>query len=370
MNFKNTEALNSLDTSKIQLDQYFDPHLQKNWGEIKAIKQVVFSDHQLSVEIRLGYPVVGLEQTLLPQLKQTLLAIAGINTVDIKLIQQIEPHITQSGVTPIPDVKNVIAVGSGKGGVGKSTTAVNLALALLAQGARVGILDADIYGPNQPQMLGGHLRLQAENGKPLPPVQLHGLQTMSMAYLIGPHIPMIWRGPMVSSALQQLARDTAWDNLDYLIVDLPPGTGDIQLTLAQKIPVAAALIVTTPQDVALLDARKGFEMFRKVNVPVLGLIENMNQYICSVCGHHEAIFGEGGAARLTQETGMELLGQLPLSKQIREQADVGQPIVIAAPQSEIAQNYHAIARRVAAKLSLQPKNYAAKFPKIVVADSK
>jgi len=347
------------------LNHHVDPYLQKTWGEVKAVKNFSVSENKLTAEITLGYPVLGLEPTLIP-LKEKLLAIADIHQVEIQLISHIDPHTTQPNVQPIPSVKNIIAVGSGKGGVGKSTTAVNLALALQIQGAKVGILDADIYGPNQPQMLGSNFHLQAENGKPLPPVTLHGLQTMSMAYLIDPVTPMIWRGPMVSSALQQLARDTAWQDLDYLIIDLPPGTGDIQLTLSQKIPVAAALIVTTPQDVALLDARKGFEMFRKVSVPVLGLIENMSMHICSVCGHQEAIFGEGGAARLAEAVGMELLGQLPLAKSIREQADAGKPIVIAAPESDIAQIYHEIARRVAAKLSLQPKNYASKFPKIVV----
>lgn len=347
------------------LQQHFDPYLQKTWGEANAVKKISILDHKLTVEITLGYPTLGTETTL-ATLKEKLLAISDIQTVDFQLTSRIEAHTTQPNVPPIPHVKNVIAVGSGKGGVGKSTTAVNLASALALQGASVGILDADIYGPNQPQMLGSDLHLKPESGKPLPPVHLHGLQTMSMAYLIDPVTPMVWRGPMVSSALQQLARDTAWENLDYLIVDLPPGTGDIQLTLSQKIPVAAAIIVTTPQDVALLDARKGLEMFRKVNVPVLGLIENMSTHICSACGHQEAIFGEGGAARLAQSTDMELLGQLPLAISIREQADAGKPIVIALPESEIAKTYHEIARKIAGKLSLQPRSYAHRFPNIVI----
>lgn len=347
------------------LNHHFDPYLQKTWAEVKAVKQVIISQHKLTADISLGYPVLGLEQMLAP-LKEKLLSIPDIQEIDLKLTAHIDAHITQPNVQPILSIKNIIAVGSGKGGVGKSTTTINLALALSAQGAKVGILDADIYGPNQAQMLGSDVHLKVENGKLLPPVYAHGLQTMSMAYLIDPVTPMIWRGPMVSSALQQLARDTDWQDLDYLLIDLPPGTGDIQLTLSQKIPVAAALIVTTPQDVALLDARKGIEMFRKVNVPVLGLIENMSTHICSACGHSEAIFGEGGAARLAQTVDMELLGQLPLATTIRQQADAGEPIVIALPNSDVAKTYHEIARKVAAKLFLQPKDYARKFPKIIV----
>lgn len=345
------------------LNNYQDPYLQKTWGEVKAVKRIEQSPTALAIDIVLGYPTQGLDTSLLEQqLRQAALD----TTIQLNLSSRIEPHITQPNVAALPNVKNVIAVASGKGGVGKSTTAVNLALTLLAQGARVGILDADIHGPNQPLMLGGHLRLEAETGKPIPPIMLHGLQTMLIGYLIDPHTPMIWRGPMVSGALQQLTQDTAWDNLDYLLIDLPPGTGDIQLTLAQKIPVAGVVIVTTPQDVALLDARKGFEMFRKVNVPVLGMIENMSMYTCSACGHQEAIFGEGGARRLATEVGMTLLGQVPLVRSIREHADQGKPTVVAEPTSKVTRLYHEIARRLAAQLALQPKNYAAKFPKIVV----
>jgi ATP-binding protein involved in chromosome partitioning len=349
------------------LQHHLDPYLQKTWGEVKAIKQIICEKNTCTIHITLGYPVAGLEE-MLKALQEKLYAANQIAQIDIQLTAHIHAHVTQPQVQPIPSVKNIIAVGSGKGGVGKSTTTVNLALALQAQGAKVGILDADIHGPNQPHMLGSNLRLQPENGQQLSPVMLHGLQTMSMAYLLDPATPMIWRGPMVSSALQQLARDTAWQDLDYLLIDLPPGTGDIQLTLSQKIPVSAALIVTTPQDVALLDARKGFEMFRKVQVPVLGLIENMGTHVCSACGHEEAIFGEGGAARLAETVEMELLGTLPLAKSIREQSDRGVPIVLAAPQSDIAHTYHQIARRVAAKLSLQPRSYASTFPKIVLEE--
>ena len=280
---------------------------------------------------------------------------------------KIPAYATQPGIPPVPGVKNIIAVASGKGGVGKSTTAVNLALALQADGAHVGIVDADIYGPNQPQMLGVDTRPEGGKGKGgLKPVVAHGLQTISMGYLVNANTPMVWRGPMVSQALQQLVGQTEWDDLDYLIVDMPPGTGDIQLTLSQKVPVCGVVIVTTPQEIALLDARKGLEMFRKVNINVLGVVENMSEYTCSHCGHHEAIFGEGGAERLCKETDCELLGKLPLDKSIREQADGGKPTVIAEPESEIANMYRTIARRIVAKLSLQPKNYSGKFPKIVV----
>jgi ATP-binding protein involved in chromosome partitioning len=280
---------------------------------------------------------------------------------------KISAYATQPGVPPVAGVKNIIAVASGKGGVGKSTTAVNLALALQADGARVGIVDADIYGPNQPQMLGVNTRPEGGKGKGgLRPVMAHGLQTISMGYLVNANTPMVWRGPMVSQALQQLVRETEWDDLDYLIVDMPPGTGDIQLTLAQKVPVSGVVIVTTPQEIAVLDARKGLEMFRKVNINVLGVVENMSGHTCSSCGHHDAIFGEGGAERMSRECGCELFGKLPLDSRIRAQADGGKPIVIADPESEIANIYREIARRVVAKLALQPKNYSGIFPKIVV----
>jgi ATP-binding protein involved in chromosome partitioning len=272
----------------------------------------------------------------------------------------------QQGVTPIKNVKNVIAIASGKGGVGKSTVAVNLALALLAEGARVGILDADIYGPSQPLMLGATQNPESKDQKRLEPVMAHGIQSMSIGYLIDSNTPMIWRGPMVSMALQQLLNDTNWDNVDYLIIDLPPGTGDIQLTLSQKIPVNAAVVVTTPQDIALLDATKAIAMFEKVRVPVLGIIENMSLHTCTQCGHQEAIFGEGGGARMAEQYATELLGQLPLAKYVREQADSGSPTVVAAPDSEVAKIYRDIAKRVIAKIALQAKSYVSKFPKIVI----
>ena len=267
----------------------------------------------------------------------------------------------------LPGVKHVIAVASGKGGVGKSTTAVNLALALKAEGATVGLLDADIYGPSQPRMLGVNEKPQpAPDGTHLNPVMGHGLQSMSIGYMIEEETPMIWRGPMVTQALEQLLRDTLWQDLDYLIIDLPPGTGDTQLTLAQKIPVSGAVIVTTPQDIALLDARKGLKMFEKVNVPVLGIVENMSIHICSKCGHEEHIFGEGGGQKMAQESGVSLLGSLPLDTSIRHNADNGNPSVIADADSRIGEMYRDIARGVGAKLSLQSKNYATKFPTIKI----
>jgi len=347
------------------INAYFDSYLQKTWGEIKALKAVEIIKNTAKVHIQLGYPVAGVQREIVAALTEKLLKIAGIDQADINLSWQVESHTAQAGVQNIPGVKNIIAIASGKGGVGKSTTTVNLALALSLEGARVGILDADIYGPNQPQMLGDTALMQLAKGQRFPPRVLHGIQSMSMGYLIDPATPMIWRGPMVSSALQQLVGDTDWDNLDYLLIDLPPGTGDIQLTLSQKVPVNGAVIVTTPQDVALLDARKGLAMFRKVNVEVLGVVENMSTHICSQCGHAEAIFGSGGAETLSKEFAAELLGQLPLSMDIRVQADQGQPIVMAAPNGEIAKTYRDIARKVAAKLSLQNKSFAVKFPKIV-----
>jgi ATP-binding protein involved in chromosome partitioning len=269
-------------------------------------------------------------------------------------------------MNPLPNIKNIIAIASGKGGVGKSTTAVNLALALSKEGARAGILDADIYGPSQPLMLGVTTRPEIKDKKKLSPILAHGLQSMSIGYLIDETSPMAWRGPMVSMALQQLLNDTQWDNLDYLVIDLPPGTGDIQLTLAQKIPVTGAVIVTTPQDLALLDARRAIEMFRKVNVPVFGVIENMSLHTCSQCGHQESIFGTGGGARMAEEYGIELLGELPLDIRIREQTDQGKPTVIAAPDSPNALLYRNIAKSIMTKLALQGQHESVKFPTIVI----
>lgn len=284
--------------------------------------------------------------------------------------KKIIAHAVQEGVqNTLPQIKNIIAVASGKGGVGKSTVAVNLALALAAEGAEVGILDADIYGPSQPKMLGVQQQAHVYENKQFEPIRVHGLQSMSIGYLIDVNMPMIWRGPMVSTALQQLLRDTRWQAMDYLIVDLPPGTGDIQLTLAQKIPVSGVVIVTTPQEIALLDARKGLEMFRKVKMSILGIVENMSVHTCSQCGHEESIFGEGGGERIAKDCGVDLLGSLPLDKSIREQADSGIPSVVADPNGKIALRYREIARKMAAKLALCPQNHSHKFPKIVVESS-
>jgi ATP-binding protein involved in chromosome partitioning len=292
-----------------------------------------------------------------------------VGTVNINITNKIIAHSVQKGVNPINGVKNIIAVASGKGGVGKSTTAVNLALALSAEGANVGILDADIYGPSQPRMLGISRQPESKDGKSLEPVISYHLQSMSIGYLVEEDTPMIWRGPMVTQALEQLLKDTRWTNLDYLVVDLPPGTGDTQLTLAQKIPVSGAVIITTPQDIALIDARKGLKMFEKVNVSVLGVIENMSIHICSKCGHEEHIFGQGGGLRMAQESEVDFLGSLPLDISIREQTDDGKPTVVAEPDGRIAQIFREIARRVAAKLSLQAKEYTTKFPTIKVVNN-
>ncbi len=280
---------------------------------------------------------------------------------------EVTSHAVQAGLKPLSGVKNIVAVASGKGGVGKSTVAVNLALALRAEGMRVGILDADIYGPSQPMMLGvgAETRPLVQDNK-MVPIQKHGLQTMSIGYLVDEETPMVWRGPMVSMALQQMLNDTLWEDLDCLIVDLPPGTGDIQLTLAQKVPLTGAVIVTTPQDIALLDARRAIEMFNKVRVPVLGVVENMSHHICSQCGHHEALFGAGGGERIAAQYRTELLGQIPLQLAIREQVDAGLPSVVHHPESDVSQAFRAIARKMMAKLSQQTKDYASKFPKITV----
>lgn len=331
------------------------------------LQGIQINDTTVGLQLTCGFP---LEPALQAQFqvflqKSLIMALPAVKQVNVTINGQVRAHAVQPGLAAIPGVRNVIAVASGKGGVGKSTTAVNLALSLQRQGARVGLLDADIYGPNQPHMLGAKGRPEIKEDKTIMPLMAHGLQTMSIGYLVDQATPMVWRGPMISAALNQLVRDTRWDNLDYLFIDLPPGTGDIQLTLAKKVPVTAVVMVTTPQDVALLDVRKGLEMFRKVDVHVLGVIENMSTHICSQCGHAEALFGEGGGQRLADCCGIPLLGSLPLSLAIREDVDRGSPTVAADPEGELSHQYRAIALRIAAQLSLLKVNYASKFPKVV-----
>jgi len=351
------------------LKEYIDPYLGKDLVEAKCVKDIQVEGDKVRVKVVLGFPAAGYLDELKQKLADRLTGIEGVGSAEVEASSDIASHAVQKGVEPIKGIKNIIAVASGKGGVGKSTTAVNLALALSAEGARVGILDADIYGPSQPRMLGVHGKPESKDGKSLEPMVSYHLQAMSIGFLVDEETPMIWRGPMVTQALQQLLNETNWDNLDYLVIDLPPGTGDTQLTLAQQVPVSGAVIVTTPQDIALLDARKGLKMFQKVEVPVLGIVENMSIHICSKCGHEEHIFGEGGGVRMAEQYNVDFLGALPLDKRIREETDSGKPTVVAEPDSRIAQIYREIARRTAAKLSQQAKNYAAKFPKIVIQNN-
>jgi len=348
---------------------YVDPYLEKDLIAAKFVKDIRVAGDQVIVDVEMGFPAAGYEATLRAELKQRIESLEGVASADIALHYKIVPHEVQKGLKPLPNVKNIIAVASGKGGVGKSTTAVNLALALQIEGARVGILDADIYGPSQPRMLGSQQRPNSQDGRSLEPIICHGLQSMSIGYLIDEETPMVWRGPMVTQALEQLLRDTHWDELDYLVIDLPPGTGDTQLTLSQKVPVSGAVIVTTPQDIALLDARKGLKMFEKVNVPVLGVVENMSIHICSQCGHQEHIFGEGGGQRMAEQYGVTFLGALPLDIRIREEADGGTPTVVTEPDNPIAQIYREVARKSAAKLALQAKSYSQLFPNIVIQNT-
>ncbi len=350
-----------------KISAYSDPYLAQTLGEAKAVESVVFREGQVSVELVLGFPCADYTAELKSALEAHLKPIIGEARLQLSLRAQITAHAVQRTLKPLATVKNVVAVASGKGGVGKSTTAANLALAWAVQGAKVGLLDADIYGPSQPLMMGlSGAKPVSADGKHLTPLRAHGVEVMSIGFLIDQEQPMAWRGPMVTQALTQLLGDTNWGDLDYLVVDMPPGTGDIQLTLAQRVPVSGAIIVTTPQDIALLDARKGLKMFEKVEVRVLGVVENMSMHVCSQCGHVEHVFGSGGGARMAAQYGVQLLGELPLDIRIREDADGGAPTVAAEPDSQRAHAYLMMARRTAARLSTLNKDYSRAFPKITV----
>ncbi|MBS0365613.1 MAG: iron-sulfur cluster carrier protein ApbC [Proteobacteria bacterium] len=352
------------------LDAYVDPYLGESLAAARAIRQLQPAAEGFTVRVTLGFPVGGYQTEFTGALAAHLAAAGMPVPLTVILEPEIVAHAVQRNLKPLGEVRNVVAVASGKGGVGKSTVAVNLALAWAAQGARVGLLDADIYGPSQPLMLGlTGQRPSAPDGKHLRPLESHGIQAMSIGFLVDAEQPMVWRGPMVTQALTQLLGETLWGALDYLVIDMPPGTGDIQLTLAQRVPVAGAVIVTTPQDISLADARKGLRMFEKVSVPVLGIVENMSVHVCSHCGHSEHIFGAGGGARMAREYGVRLLGELPLDAHIREEADGGRPTVVAAPQSARAAAYFAMARRTAAALALRARDRSAVFPKIVVEET-
>ena len=350
-----------------RLGTYIDPYLGQSLGDAKSVGSVTLEGGILSAELILGFPCADYAAELKPALQEHLKPLLGQIRFDLKLRAQIAAHAVQRTLKPLANVKNIVAVASGKGGVGKSTTAANLALAWAAQGARVGLLDADIYGPSQPLMMGlSTAKPVSADGKHLSPLRAHGVEVMSIGFMIDQEQPMAWRGPMVTQALTQLLGDTIWGELDYLVVDMPPGTGDIQLTLAQRVPVSGAVIVTTPQDIALLDARKGLKMFEKVEVRVLGVVENMSMHVCSECGHVEHVFGSGGGARMAAQYGVQLLGELPLDIRIREDADGGSPTVVAEPGSARAQAYCRMARRTAARLATLNRDYSRVFPKITV----
>lgn len=349
------------------LKTVLDPNTGKDFVSTKALKNLQIQEGDVSFDIELGYPA----KSQIPAMRKALVAaakgVAGVENVSVNIATKVISHAVQRGVQLMPNVKNIIAVASGKGGVGKSTTAANLALALAAEGANVGLLDADIYGPSQPMMLGIDRRPESEDGKTMEPLENHGVQVMSIGFLVDQDEAMIWRGPMATQALEQLLRQTNWKDLDYLIVDLPPGTGDIQLTLSQRVPMTGAVIVTTPQDIALLDAKKGIKMFEKVGVPILGIVENMAVHVCSNCGHVEHIFGADGGKKMAAQYNMDYLGALPLDINIRLQADSGKPTVVADPDGEVAGIYKAVARRVAVGIAEKAKDFSAKFPTITVS---
>ncbi|MFC5462202.1 iron-sulfur cluster carrier protein ApbC [Massilia niabensis] len=354
------------DDVKAALSKVIDPNTGKDFVSSKSVKNIQVDGGDVALDLELGYPAKSQIASLRALVVNGVKTIPGVGNVSVAVQVKILSHAVQRGLKVMPNVKNIIAVASGKGGVGKSTTAVNLALALAAEGASVGILDADIYGPSQPTMLGINARPESLDGKTMEPLENHGVQVSSIGFMIDPDEPMVWRGPMVTQALQQLLDQTNWRDLDYLIVDMPPGTGDIQLTLSQKVPVTGAVIVTTPQDIALLDARKGLKMFEKVGIPIIGVVENMSTHICSNCGHTEAIFGQGGGEKMCKDFGVDFLGALPLTMAIREQADSGRPTVVADPDGAVSAVYKQIARRVAVKVAEKAKDMTSKFPTIVV----
>ncbi len=351
------------------LRTYIDPNHGVDLVTAKSVKKIVIDGANVSVFLELGYPAKSTIDSLKCSVEQLLRTLQGVGIVSVEVSVNILSHAVQQALKPNANIKNIIAVASGKGGVGKSTTAVNLALALIAEGAKVGILDADIYGPSIPTMLGLSGYPDSVDNKTMVPKMAYGLQSMSIGYLINVDQPLIWRGPMATNMLQQLLIDTNWVEIDYLIIDLPPGTGDIQLTLAQQIPVSGAIIVTTPQDIALIDAQRGLSMFEKVNVPVLGIIENMGMHICSECGHTEAIFGEGGGIAMSKKNKVELLGSLPLDIAIRQNADSGKPSLVAEPGGKISEIYKEIARKATANLALKTKDFSTRFPNIVIQNT-
>jgi ATP-binding protein involved in chromosome partitioning len=350
------------------LKRVIDPNTGKDLLSTRSARNVRVDGGDVSLDVELGYPaasqVDGIRRAVIDALQA-----AGAASVSANVTMKIVAHTVQRGLKVMPNVKNIIAVASGKGGVGKSTVAANLALALAAEGARVGVLDADIYGPSQPTMLGISGKPASVDGHSMEPMENHGLQMSSIGLLIDADQPMVWRGPMVTQALQQLLAQTNWKDLDYLVIDLPPGTGDIQLTLAQQVPVTGAVIVTTPQDIALIDAKKGLKMFEKVGIPILGIVENMAVHVCSNCGHAEHIFGADGGAKMAEQYGVEHLGSLPLDIRIREQADAGRPTVVAEPDSPITATYKAIARKVAVRIAEKAKDMSLKMPTIKVSNT-
>ncbi len=348
---------------RAQIQTVLDPHT----GKPLSVEALRIHGTEVAVTVSMPYPSQSLWPALRQALETAIRLLPGVGGLNIDFVLKVQAHAVQRGVQLLPGVKNIVAVASGKGGVGKSTTAANLALALAAEGARVGLLDADIYGPSQPMMMGLSGRPESLDGKTMQPMVNHGVQVMSIGFLVKPDDAMIWRGPMATQALEQLLRQTDWHDLDYLIVDMPPGTGDIQLTLSQRVPLTGAVIVTTPQDIALLDARKGIRMFEKVGVPILGVVENMAVHVCSQCGHAEHIFGQDGGRRMAAEHGMDYLGALPLAMSIRVQADGGAPTVVAEPQGELAALYRQVARQVAVSIAAKAKDFSAKFPTITIS---